>query len=91
MAFLILKLQYPHTNSPKYSPYTYCKICEENLLKDQSSFPFKIISLILLTFPIEYVLILLGKKLLVTFRIYCETHKTVNARNIYGMLLWCEK
>ena len=22
---------------------------------------------------------------------YCETHKTVNTRNIYGMLLCCEK
>ena len=23
--------------------------------------------------------------------LYCETHKTVNTRNIYGMLLCCEK
>ena len=22
---------------------------------------------------------------------YCETHKTVNTRNIYGMLLCCKK
>ena len=22
---------------------------------------------------------------------YYETHKTENTRNIYGMLLWCEK
>ena len=22
---------------------------------------------------------------------YCETHKTVNTKNIYGMLLCCEK
>ena len=22
---------------------------------------------------------------------YCETHTTVNTRNIYGMLLFCEK
>ena len=22
---------------------------------------------------------------------YCETHKTVNTRNIYGMLLFCER
>ena len=25
------------------------------------------------------------------FIIYCETHKTVNTRNIYEMLLFCEK
>ena len=25
-----------------------------------------------------------------TFMYYCETHKTVNTRNIYGMLLCCE-
>ena len=23
--------------------------------------------------------------------IYCETHKTMNTRNIYGILLCCEK
>ena len=22
---------------------------------------------------------------------YCETHKTVNTKNIYGMLLFCKK
>ena len=27
----------------------------------------------------------------VCVRSYCETHKTVNTRNIYGMLLCCEK
>ena len=26
-----------------------------------------------------------------TDSLYCETHKTVNTRNIYGMLLCCEK
>ena len=28
---------------------------------------------------------------LLMFRNYCETHKKVNTRNIYGMLLFCEE
>ena len=30
-----------------------------------------------------------GSKVCAT--VYCETHKTMNTRNIYGMLLCCEK
>lgn len=49
--------QYPHTNSPDWSPTFPWRISRDNLIKDQSTSPSKIISLILKTFSLYYVYI----------------------------------